>query len=197
MRQSPASKKKIFGLSPHQNPIFAGPATSNIFVLAMASLNLLLRVKLIRLRFYHRLIIVTQFVQGTTIAAWAIIHANALSMSQKRLMKVVNTTSLIRQQGLQERMGCIGRNLFANQRQAYRHAMHMRINRQYRQPATKEENTCRCFRANSLKTVQPCCRLFYRHATEKIEVKFSTLLSNLTHHSLDTWCFHFRKINIR
>src|SRR5947209_4042043 len=94
-------------------------------------------------------------------------------------------------------MSIIRGHLLSNESEANRAALNVSINWQYWLSCTKQENTRRCFRTNTLKAIQPCRPLFYRQVTQKVKVQFTTLLSDLAHNSLQSWCLDLGPIHVR
>ena len=69
------------------------------------------------LRFYYHFIVIAQIGEYTFIAAWVIIDANSLSMSQQGFVKVVDRARIWRQEGLQKAVRVISGDFFTKKSQ--------------------------------------------------------------------------------
>ncbi len=79
---------------------------------------------------HHCVVIVAQVSQYALIAAWVVVDANALAMSQQPFMEVVDCLRVRWEQGLQQLMGCISSHLFSDEAKPDAHPVYMHINPQ-------------------------------------------------------------------
>ncbi len=67
---------------------------------------------------HHRFIVVAQVGEYTLVAAWMLKYAHALSMTQQGFVKIVDGASILREESLQQGMGGVGCDFFADEAQA-------------------------------------------------------------------------------
>src|SRR5258706_8200250 len=87
--------------------------------------------------FHHRFIVIAKISNRALVTTGVFVDADALPMAQQGLVEIVDAAGIQWQQGLQEGMGRVGCDFFADQSQASRHAVDMHIDRKYRFLATE------------------------------------------------------------